>query len=235
MYAVFLALGWLAARKVKAGLAEDLIVAGRAMPLWLATLTMTATWVDGGYLLGTAEGVYKSSLALGLQGGLCFGISLILGGLFFARRMRSFGFTTLVDPFEARFGRRWAAVLSVPAMAAEVFWSAELLVALGSTFGVLLGVDLTTAILVSAACRDRVHDGRRHVVGGLHRCAAARTGRRRPGRGAAVRARCGGRAGRRVAALRGRAGGSGRPAAAVSARMAASGRASRSSDGGTSA
>jgi high affinity choline transporter 7 len=150
MYGVFLALGWFAARKVKHGSADDLIVAGRAMPLWLATLTMTATWVDGGYLLGTAEGVYKSSLALGLQGGLCFGVSLILGGLFFARRMRAFGFTTLVDPFEARFGRRWAAVLSVPAMAAEVFWSAELLVALGSTFGVLLGADLTTAILVSA-------------------------------------------------------------------------------------
>jgi high affinity choline transporter 7 len=150
MYGVFLALGWLAARKVKHGSADDLIVAGRAMPLWLATLTMTATWVDGGYLLGTAEGVYKSSLALGLQGGLCFGVSLILGGLFFARRMRAFGFTTLVDPFEARFGRRWAAVLSIPAMAAEVFWSAELLVALGSTFGVLLGADLTTAILASA-------------------------------------------------------------------------------------
>jgi len=150
MYAVFLALGWFAAGKVKGGSAEDLIVAGRAMPLWLATLTMTATWVDGGYLLGTAEGVYKSSLALGLQGGLCFGVSLILGGLFFARRMRTFAFTTLVDPFEARFGRRWAAVLSVPAMAAEVFWSAELLVALGATFGVLLGVDLATAILVSA-------------------------------------------------------------------------------------
>ena len=150
MYAVFLALGWFAARRVKDGSADDLIVAGRAMPLWLATLTMTATWVDGGYLLGTAEGVYKSSLALGLQGGLCFGVSLILGGLFFARRMRVFGFTTLVDPFEARFGRRWAAVLSVPAMAAEVFWSAELLVALGATFGVLLGVDLPTAIVASA-------------------------------------------------------------------------------------
>jgi len=150
MYAVFLALGWIAARRVRHGSAEDLIVAGRAMPLWLATLTMTATWVDGGYLLGTAEGVYKSSLALGLQGGLCFGVSLILGGLFFARRMRAHGFTTLVDPFEARFGRRWAAVLSVPAMAAEVFWSAELLVALGATFGVLLGVDLPTAIVASA-------------------------------------------------------------------------------------
>jgi high affinity choline transporter 7 len=150
MYASFFAVGWLAARKIKAGTAADFIIAGRAMPLWVATLTMTATWVDGGYLLGTAEGVYKSSLASGIQGGVCYGVSLILGGLFFARRMRACGFTTLVDPFEARFGKRWAAVLSVPAMAAETFWSAELLVALGSTFGVVLGTDLTTAILVSA-------------------------------------------------------------------------------------
>jgi high affinity choline transporter 7 len=151
MYAVFLGVGWLAARRGKGGTAADFIVAGRSLPLWLATLTMTATWVDGGYLLGTAEGVYKSGIALGLQGGLCYGISLVLGGLFFARRMRACAFTTLIDPFEARFGRRWAALLSVPAMLAETFWSAELLVALGSTFGVILGMDLRAAILLSAA------------------------------------------------------------------------------------
>src|SRR5512142_1741351 len=150
MYAVFFVVGWLAARKIREGTAVDFMIAGRAMPLWVATLTMTATWVDGGYLLGTAEGAYKSSVALGIQGGVCYGISLILGGLFFARRMRACGFTTLIDPFEARFGKRWAALLSLPAMAAETFWSAELLVALGSTFGVILGTDLTTAILVSA-------------------------------------------------------------------------------------
>jgi len=150
MYAAFFVVGWLAARKIKDGSAADFMIAGRAMPLWVATLTMTATWVDGGYLLGTAEGAYKSSLASGLQGGVCYGVSLILGGLFFARRMRACGFTTLIDPFEARFGRKWSAALSVPAMAAETFWSAELLVALGSTFGVVLGTDLTTAILVSA-------------------------------------------------------------------------------------
>ena len=150
MYAAFLIVGWLASRKVREGTAADLIVAGRAMPLWVAALTMTATWVDGGYLLGTTEGAYKHSIQLGIQGGLCFGISLILGGLFFAGVMRRFGFTTLIDPFEARFGKRWAAVLFLPALAGELFWSAELLVAIGSTFGVLLGMDLTSAILLSA-------------------------------------------------------------------------------------
>jgi high affinity choline transporter 7 len=150
MYGAFLAVGWLASRKVREGTAAELIVAGRSMPLWIAALTMTATWVDGGYLLGTTEGAYKNSIQLGLQGGLCFGISLLLGGLFFAGIMRRHGFTTLIDPFEARFGKRWAAVLFLPALAGELFWSAELLVAVGSTFGVLLGMELTTAILLAA-------------------------------------------------------------------------------------
>lgn len=150
MYAAFMVVGWLASRKARGGTAADLIVAGRAMPLWIAALTMTATWVDGGYLLGTTEGAYKSSIQLGIQGGLCFGISLILGGLFFAGTMRRFGFTTLIDPLEARFGARWAAVLFLPALAGELFWSAELLVAIGATFGVLLDMPLATAILLSA-------------------------------------------------------------------------------------
>ena len=150
LYAAFLVVGWYAARKVKDGTTTDLIVAGRAMPLWIATLTMTATWVDGGYLLGTAEGVYKSSVALGVQGGLCFGISLILGGLFFAKTMRRHEFMTLIDPFEARFGKQWAAVLFLPALMGEVFWSAELLVAVGSTISVMAGMKLSTAILLSA-------------------------------------------------------------------------------------
>lgn len=150
MYGAFLTVGWLAVRKVKDGTIEDLIVAGRSMPLWIAILTMTATWVDGGYLLGTAEGVYKSSVALGIQGGLCFGLSLILGGIFFAKKMRKNQFTTLIDPFEKRFGKKWAAVLFIPAMLGEVFWSAELLVAIGSTISVMTEMKMSTAILLSA-------------------------------------------------------------------------------------
>src|SRR5438270_447185 len=151
MLVAFVLVGGFAARKVKHGSDTDLIIAGRSLPLWIALLTMTATWVDGGYLLGTAEGAFKANIALGAQGGLCFGLSLVLGGLFFARRMRRLGFTTLIDPFEARFGKSWAAVLFLPAMLAEVFWSAELLVAIGSSIDVLMGVRLTLAILLAAA------------------------------------------------------------------------------------
>ncbi len=150
LYAVFLFVGWRASRKEQLGTAADFLVAGRSMPFWMATITMAATWIDGGYLLGTAEGVF-TSLASGWQGGVFFGLSLVLGGIFFARRMRQLEFVTLIDPLTARFGKHWAAVLSLPALLGEVLWSAELLVAIGATFGVMLGMDLTASILVSAA------------------------------------------------------------------------------------
>ncbi|MEX0676559.1 MAG: sodium:solute symporter family protein [Pirellulales bacterium] len=150
LYAIFFAVGARAAKRLKLGTASELLVAGRAMPFWMATVTMAATWIDGGYLLGTAEGVF-ASIASGWQGGGCFGLSLILGGVFFAHRMRRLQFVTLVDPLTARFGKHWSAVLSLPALLGEVFWSAELLVAIGATFGVMLGIDLTSAIVISAA------------------------------------------------------------------------------------
>ncbi|MGE0811873.1 MAG: sodium:solute symporter family protein [Vicinamibacterales bacterium] len=150
LYAAFLVVGWRAARRARDGSTADFLVAGRTMPLWVAALTMTATWVDGGYLLGTTEGTYRSSIQLGVQGGLCFGLSLVIGGLWFARPMRRHGFTTLIDPLDARFGARWAAVLFLPALAAELFWSAELLVAIGATLGVLLDQPIVTTILLSA-------------------------------------------------------------------------------------
>jgi solute carrier family 5 (high affinity choline transporter), member 7 len=150
LYAVFLLVGWRASRSKPLETAADLLVAGRSMPFWMATITMAATWIDGGYLLGTAEGVF-ASLASGWQGGVFFGLSLVLGGLFFAHRMRQLEFVTLIDPLTARFGRHWAAMLSLPALLGEVLWSAELLVAIGATFGVMLGMDLTASILLSAA------------------------------------------------------------------------------------
>src|SRR5476649_529007 len=41
-------------------------------------------------------------------------------------------------------------MMFLPTLGGELFWSAELLVAVGSTFGVLLGMKLTTAILLAA-------------------------------------------------------------------------------------
>lgn len=129
---------------------EELMLAGRGLPLWVGLLTMTATWVGGGYINGTAEQTFGSGLLWGAQAGIGYALSLILGGLVYARVMRRHGFATLVDPLESRYGNVTAAILMLPAVLAELFWSAAILVALGATFGTVVGLDLTTSIVGSA-------------------------------------------------------------------------------------
>ena len=149
-YALIFVVGVWAARRRPSTTTQGLLVAGRGMPLFIGALTMTATWVGGGYINGTAEAVYDRRL-LWAQAPWGFALSLVLGGLFFAAPMRRAGHTTLLDPFELRYGKPMAAVLFVPALVGEVFWSAAILAALGATFGTILDVDFSTAILISAA------------------------------------------------------------------------------------
>ncbi len=162
-YAVIFLLGLWAARRQESRQAEGLLVAGRGLPLWIGAFTMTATWVGGAYINGTAEAVYDDARGLvWTQAPWGYAISLVLGGMFFAGRMRRAGHTTLLDPFHQRYGRRTAAVLFVPALVGEVFWSAAILIALGTTFAIICDLDTRTAILVSAGVAIAYT-----VVGGL--------------------------------------------------------------------
>jgi high affinity choline transporter 7 len=123
---------------------------------------LTATWVGGGYINGAAEIVYASGSGFAwCQAPFGFSVSLIMGklphkiqknavttsrghkrcypvlmasgGLFFAKKMRAAGYTTMLDPFQLRFGRIMGGLLFLPAMTGELFWSAAILSALGST------------------------------------------------------------------------------------------------------
>ena len=81
------------------------------------------------------------------QAPIGYGISLALGGILFAEKMRAkgsfvfnfnlfnviLGYVTMLDPFQQRFGTRWGGVLFFPALLGETFWSAAILNALGAT------------------------------------------------------------------------------------------------------
>ncbi|MCO6493271.1 MAG: sodium:solute symporter family protein [Phaeodactylibacter sp.] len=126
------------------------LLAGRQLPLLIAVFTMSATWIGGGYINGTAEYAASSGLVW-VQAPWGYALSLVIGGLFFARRMRRYQFQTMLDPLEQRFGKRMAALLFLPALTGEVFWTAAILTALGTTFGTIVGLDTTTSIILSAA------------------------------------------------------------------------------------
>ena len=59
-------------------------------------------------------------------------LSLLFGGLLFARRMRREGYVTMIDPFQKKYGERMGGLLFIPALFGEIFWSASILSALGN-------------------------------------------------------------------------------------------------------
>ena len=63
--------------------------------------------------------------------------------------MRDAHYVTMIDPFTQKYGK-WGALQALPAAISEVFWSASILGALGSTLQVILKIDTTISIIISA-------------------------------------------------------------------------------------
>jgi len=128
---------------------NEVILAGRSIGMFVGCFTMTATWVGGGYINGTAESVYTTGLVWA-QAPWGYATSLALGGFFFAKKMREANYITMLDPLQDRYGKIMGAILYIPAFLGETFWSASILSALGATLRVILGLDMTLSVIVSA-------------------------------------------------------------------------------------
>lgn len=79
-YLLILGVGIWAARKKEVGndSEEEVMLAGRSIGLFVGIFTMTATWVGGGYINGTAEAIYTRGLVW-CQAPFGYSLSLIFG------------------------------------------------------------------------------------------------------------------------------------------------------------
>lgn len=148
-YAAIFLMGAYAGKIRRQDSIKGVMLAGRSLPLGIAIFTMSATWIGGGYVNGTAEYTFSYGLSW-VQAPWGYGLSLIVGGLFFARKMRRHGFKTMLDPLAQRFGKGMGAVLFIPALTGEIFWTSAILTALGTTFGTIMGLDFNSSIILSA-------------------------------------------------------------------------------------
>lgn len=82
-YILILGVGIWAARKKEAGndSEEEVMLAGRSIGLFVGIFTMTATWVGGGYINGTAEAVYTKGLVW-CQAPFGYALSLVFGNFY---------------------------------------------------------------------------------------------------------------------------------------------------------
>ncbi|XP_075162329.1 choline transporter [Haematobia irritans] len=150
-YLLILVVGIWAGRKKESGndSEEEVMLAGRSIGLFVGIFTMTATWVGGGYINGTAEAIYTSGLVW-CQAPFGYALSLVFGGIFFANPMRKQGYITMLDPLQDSFGERMGGLLFLPALCGEVFWAAGILAALGATLSVIIDMDHRTSVILSS-------------------------------------------------------------------------------------
>jgi SSS family solute:Na+ symporter len=129
---------------------DNFIVAGRSMPLWLASATLAATWFGGGTIIGAAGASYKG----GLLGVIAdpFGAALVffLVGFFFVRIFRRLRLLTVIDFFENRYGKTAATIAATGLIISNIGWTAGLLVAFGIVFQSLTGIPMEVGILAGA-------------------------------------------------------------------------------------
>ena len=78
------------------------MVGARDISMFVGIFTMTATWVGGGYINGTAEEVYTAGM-LWAQSPIGYSLSMMVGGFFYAVPMRQRKYTTMIDPVQGKF------------------------------------------------------------------------------------------------------------------------------------
>ncbi|XP_063296832.1 high-affinity choline transporter 1-like [Pelobates fuscus] len=155
-YIITLAIGVWAARRTKriqtnGNHTEVAIVGGRSINLFVGLFTMTATWVGGGFINGSAEITYLPGGGLvWLQVPLGYAIGLVLGALFFVTPMRSKKYLTMMDPLQESYGNTMASLLFIPALIGDTFWFAAILSSLASAVTIIMDIQNYLSIIASA-------------------------------------------------------------------------------------
>lgn len=126
------ALAAYAQRRVKS--VEDYVVAGRRLPLWLATPTLLATWFGAGTLMTATDEVRERGISAATLDPIGAGLCLVIAGFVIAKPLWAMKLTTLSDFYRIRFDRRveqLSAVMMVPSyfgwIAAQFMVLAEML------------------------------------------------------------------------------------------------------------
>ena len=144
--AAMLGIGVYAARRNTS--AEDFMIAGRSLPLWLCSATIMATWLGGSSMLGVSGQTYEGGLIAVIADPFGAALGLALVGLFIVRIVRRLELVTVIDFIDHRFGKV-AGVFSALAMtSSSVGWVGALMVAFGYVLNSLTGLPLEWGIVI---------------------------------------------------------------------------------------
>lgn len=130
--------------------AEDFIVSGRRMPIWLCTATLIATWFGAGPMMGSGGAAYEGGLLGVIADPFGGALAMFLVGFFFVRMFRRMKLLTYIEMFDHRYGKTAATIAAIASMSANIGWTGAMLVAFGLVFETLTGVPLEYGIIGGA-------------------------------------------------------------------------------------
>lgn len=140
----------------------DYIVAGRSLPLALVAFPVFATFFGSEALTATSAAVYDKGLAGALVDPFCYGVAIIIVGLFFAARLRHEGLVTFADLFRNRFSPAVEQLVVIVLLPGSLFWAAAQIRVFGVMLNSTAGLGIGTGLLAAA-----IMVGLYSVVGGL--------------------------------------------------------------------
>src|SRR5450830_1309722 len=132
---------------------KDYAVAGRALPFYIVTATVFATWFGSETVLGIPASFLKDGLAGVVADPFGSSMCLILVGLFFARPLYRMNLLTIGDFYRKRFNRTVEVLTTLCIVISYLGWVAAQIKALGLVFNVVSegAMSQRTGMIVGAA------------------------------------------------------------------------------------
>jgi SSS family transporter len=143
--AVILVIGIVAARRAKS--ADEFMVAGRSLPIWLCAATVTATFFGSGTIIGAAGAAYEGGVLAVIADPFGAALCVLLAGLFFVRILRRMRLLTVTDLFEIKYGTLAGMISALALLITYVGWTGAQLVAFGFILHTLTGISTTAGMM----------------------------------------------------------------------------------------
>jgi Na+/proline symporter len=143
-WAISVAIGLIASLKVKN--TTDFAAAGHALPMYVVTATVFATWFGAEAVLGAPATFLQEGLAGVVADPFGSSMCLILVGLFFAKPLYQAKYLTIGDFYRDRYGRTVEVLITLCIAASYLGWVAAQIMALGLVFNVVSGGEISREV-----------------------------------------------------------------------------------------
>ena len=131
--------------------ARDFVLAGRKLPLFLASTALFATWFGSETVLGASSEFVSHGLIGVVEDPFGAALCLLLVGLLVARPLYRLNILTFCDFYRDRFGKRTELLSSLCMVPSYFGWIAAQLVAIGIIFQVVADIPAVWGIMTGTA------------------------------------------------------------------------------------